>query len=260
MLMPTLRLPPARDQSGFTLVEVLVAMVTGIVVTGALFAILEFSTEQTARGSEIAQANQAGRSAMTHVVDELHSACLSSGFSPVKSGSNATKLVFVNGYFPEAINEKTQPEYDFVRKDTIEYSSVKAQLTDATALASGEAEASGEYPWKAATTVLLAEKISPAEVSSKEEPIFSYEKYATKSTTGSGEAASTLTPMTIPEVEAKPAEVAAVRISFRTSYAHKEVRLSSASEKGTSVDQTTLTTFALGAPNSEATITAGPCE
>ncbi len=258
--MGTPALPPLRDQSGFTLVEVLVAMVTGIIVTGALFAILEFSTEQTARVSEVAQATQVGRGAMTHVVDELHSACLSSGFSPVKSGSNATKLVFVNGYFPEAINEKTQPEYDFVRKDTIEYSSAKGELTDATALASGEAEASGEYPWKAATTELLAEKISPAEVSGKEEPIFSYEKYNTKSATGSGEAASTLTPMTVAEVESKPAEVAAVRISFRTSYYHKEIKLSASNEKGTSVDQTTLTTFALGAPNSEATITAGPCE
>ena len=235
-------------------------MVTGVIVTGALFGILEFSAEQTARGSEVAQATQVGRSAMTHIVDELHSACLSSGFSPVKAGSNETKLVFVNGYFPEAINEKTQPEYDFVRKDTIEYNSAKGQLSDATALASGEAEASGEYSWKAATTALLAEKVSQAEVSGEKQPVFSYEKYATKSAAASGEAASTLTPMKLSEVEAHPAEVAAVRISFRTSYYHKEIRLSEANEKGTSVDQTTLTTFALGAPNSEATITAGPCE
>jgi Tfp pilus assembly protein PilW len=260
MLMTRPSLGPVGDERGFTLVEVLVAMVTGIIVSLALFAILDFSTKQAARVSESAQATQIGRTAMTHVVDELHSACLSAAFVPVKAGSNASKLVFVNGYFPAVIKEKTEPEYKFVRKDTIEFVPAKGQLTDATALASGEVEASGEYPWKPATTLVLAEHISHAETSGKEEPIFSYEKYNTASATGAFEAATTLKPMTVAEVEAKPAEVAAVRVSFRTSAYHKEVKLTTAAEKGISADQTTLNTFALGAPNSEATITAGPCE
>ena len=81
-------------------------MVTGIIVTGALFAILEFSVHQSSRLSGVAQATQVSRTAMTRIVDELHSACLSTGFTPrPRRRSAPTKLIFVNGY-----NEKAEPK------------------------------------------------------------------------------------------------------------------------------------------------------
>src|ERR1700690_1588251 len=132
MLIFSRAIAAARDPRGFTLIEVLVAMVTGIIVTGALFAILEVSTRQAARVSEVAQATQVGRTAMTHVVDELHSACLSNGFTPVKPVTTATKLVFVNAYFPEHASEAKEPEYTFVNKNVIEYVAAKGRLTDVT--------------------------------------------------------------------------------------------------------------------------------
>ena len=58
-------------------------MVTGIIVTGALFAILEVSTRQSSRLSNVAQATQVSRNAMTKIVDQLRSACLSTNFTPV---------------------------------------------------------------------------------------------------------------------------------------------------------------------------------
>jgi Tfp pilus assembly protein PilW len=246
----------ARDRRGFTLVETLVAMVTGIIVTGALFTILEVSAKQTARVSEVAQATQSGRTAMTHIVDELHSACLSAGFAPVKAGSGESKLVFVNAYFPAKSNEATEPEYGFVRKDEIEYVSAKGTLTDTKSQATAEPTAK-EYPWKSLGTTKLAENISQTESA----PVFTYYKYSTASSTGTNEAAATLTKMASSEVTSTPGNIAAVGIAFRAGYSgKKEVKLTSAAEKGLVTDQSTLTTFALGSPNSESVIQAGPCE
>lgn len=251
-----------RDSRGFTLVEVLVALVTGMAVSMALFAILEVSSHQTTRISEVAQATAVSRSAMTHIVDELHSACLSNGFTPVKTGSGPNKLVFVNGYFPEE-NVKKEAEYSFVRKDVIEYSSGAKTLTDTTYKATGE-ESSGEYPWKESSKVTLGEKIEQVEPT-KENPIFKYYEYNTSSSTGTSEAASTLKAMTgEPESEIKEAatakKVAAVAVTFRTLPYKKEQKLTTASESNTPVAAYTMNTFAFSAPNSESTIEAGPCE
>ena len=49
-----------RDERGFTLIEVMVAMVVGLIVIGALFAILEVSLKQNARITDRVQ-SAAGR-------------------------------------------------------------------------------------------------------------------------------------------------------------------------------------------------------
>lgn len=267
-LMARLLASARNDQRGFTLMETLVAMLTGLVVIGALFAILETSVKQTSRLSQLAQATQTGNIAMTHIVDELHSACLAEGFAPVQKGSTASKLILQDGYFPEKIKEAgKEPEYSFVRQDTIEYSPSESRLTDSTLKASGEAE-SGVYPTSksTATSVLLAEKVS--EVEAKSEPaVFKYWTYATSSTTSTSEAAATLQLIKASEIgsegltSAQAKAVAAVSVSFSTAPSEKkEVRLTTAAESGLPNALSTETVFAFNAPNSEAKVTAGPCE
>jgi hypothetical protein len=75
---------------GTTLIELLVAMVSAIVVVGALFAILEFSTRQETRISDRIQATRTGRDAMTKIVDELHSACTGFGATAIQVPLGAT--------------------------------------------------------------------------------------------------------------------------------------------------------------------------
>src|ERR1700676_4150352 len=101
------------DEHGFSLMETLVAMLSAVVITGALFVVLEVALHQTSRISDVAQATQLGRSAMTHVVDELHSACLAPQFTPVQEGSAENKLIFITAYgsqaeLPSAHKEKIE--------------------------------------------------------------------------------------------------------------------------------------------------------
>lgn len=252
---------PLAREHGFTLIEAIVAIATGIVVSLALFAILDVSSRQTGRISEVAQATNVGRTAMAHIVSELHSSCLKSGFAPVKSGSTESKLIFVNGYFPEKASEKTEPEYTFVRKNVIELNSSK-QLTEEKSKASGE-ESSGEYPWTSLGKTTLASNIVQT-TEGGEKPVFAYYKYNSAYATSTSEPADTLYPMTLSKGAALTAEqakeVSAVEVRFMTEPYRREYKFGGASETGTSLNQASMTTLALGSPNSETTIEAKPCE
>jgi type II secretory pathway pseudopilin PulG len=263
---------PVRSQRGFTLVETLVAMLTGVVVTGALFAIMEFSMKHDTRITNIAAASQLGRTAMTHVVDELHSACLASGFSPVQKGSTETKLIFVDGYSELAEIPNVGTSTTGARKDEITWGGsftgpkrteeTAGALTDNTALATG-GEASTEYTFGTPSGVRIGENIVRGEESSGAlEPPFRYFEYAEHSTTGSGEV-STLQEIKLGNGAALTKEqaenVAAVEVTFRAPPPTNGSK--SAAELGReSSDQSSMVTFAFAAPNSESTIKAGPCE
>ena len=67
LLHPPSPLTPSAEQ-GFTLVELLVGMLASTVVLFALYAILNFTLNQETRISEVVQANQIGRTAMTKIV------------------------------------------------------------------------------------------------------------------------------------------------------------------------------------------------
>jgi Tfp pilus assembly protein PilV len=51
----------ARSQHGYSLIELLVAMLSATVVAGALFAVLSFSTRETTTLADKVQADQLGR-------------------------------------------------------------------------------------------------------------------------------------------------------------------------------------------------------
>lgn len=268
MLISSTASSAVRDERGFTLIEVLVALITGLIVTMALFSVLEFSMNQTTRISDITQANQLGRTTMTHIVDELHSACLSAGFSPIQESSTESKLVFVTGYSAEAEVPSVASEKGGVHKEEIELK--EGKLWDTSYPGTGT-EIKGNYTWGSPTRTLIGENISQSvEPSGKKEaiPIFKYFEYAKTPSTGATVASSTLEEANsltkagavIGAVGAENA--ASVLISFNTATRDKNVLLGGNAKVSSdrSADLSSQVTFAFSAPSSEATIKAGPCE
>lgn len=85
-----------RDESGMTLVELLVAMSTGtIVMTGVILAMI-VTMRETNRVASHVDANQQARVAMTKIVNQLHSACVAPQIAPIREDSTGTTLSFLH--------------------------------------------------------------------------------------------------------------------------------------------------------------------
>lgn len=85
-----------RDERGLTLIELLVAMSLGIIVTGIAFSLLNFTTADVTRISERVQVDQTGRVALEKIMLALHSSCVVAKAEPIRSGSTEKTLRFVS--------------------------------------------------------------------------------------------------------------------------------------------------------------------
>ena len=93
--------PALRGQAGFTLVELLVVVLTSTIIMIALFAILDLTLVQTSRTFTRVDATQHSRTQLEALENELHSACVSSGSTPLQLGSSGSTLNFIS-YFGDA--------------------------------------------------------------------------------------------------------------------------------------------------------------
>lgn len=282
-LMPNL--PSLRDDQGFTLIELLVSMLMAVVVTGALFAILEVSVHQTTLVTDKVQANQLGRIAMTRIVDELHSSCLAPSFAPIQEKSSETELIFKNAYSSEAVipnAKEAKTAGTGVYEHQIVWNKAAGTLTDFTYKStSGEGteaifpsldysatthEAKNAEPAKG---TLLASNVTESENSAKKSvPVFQYYKYATESSSSASTPVGTLTRIEneyLPlkaeteigsklEKENSAGAVSSVLVSFRQVPSDKKT------EHDQFADFSNQATLALSAPNSETPIQDSPCE
>jgi type II secretory pathway pseudopilin PulG len=124
-----------RRQEGFTLVELLAAMSAGLVVVGGLVTVLSVTLQQTTNTFTRVDATERARVALTHIEDELHSACLVDSVTPIEGGaqgsqdSDANNLVFVSQFGTAA--SPTPVEHK------ITYNASKRTLTEYTYSVSG---------------------------------------------------------------------------------------------------------------------------
>lgn len=93
-----------RREEGFTLVELLATMVAGMVVLAAVVTVISVTLRQTSYTFTRVDATERARTMLAHLEDELHSACLVNGVTPIEGGaqgsqvSDANNLVFVSQF------------------------------------------------------------------------------------------------------------------------------------------------------------------
>jgi Tfp pilus assembly protein PilW len=184
------------DESGLTLIELLVAMASGLVVAGGAMGLLTVSEHLGSRATDQVDAYQRGRVALNKIVQQLDSSCVASKVTPVQAGSDATHLIFFSAYGPAVALSPN--------KNTITFSG--GALTESTI----PADANTSPPLWAftgtATTSGILTGVSQAVVSAVTQPIFQYFAYS------SGVISST--PLAVPLSTSDAQSVAEVDVSF----------------------------------------------
>jgi len=82
-----------RSESGFTLIELMVSLVIGIIVSTATLAIVITSVHLSSTYNDRVDANQQGRVAMQKITQALNSSCVAS-VAPILSASDANDVWF----------------------------------------------------------------------------------------------------------------------------------------------------------------------
>lgn len=118
-----------RQQDGFTLVELLAAMAAGMVVLAGLVTVISVALQQTTYTFTRVDATERARTVLTHIEDELHSACIVNDVTPIQGGaqssqdSDANNLVFVSQFGTSATPTPVEHKitYDPVKRTLTEY-------------------------------------------------------------------------------------------------------------------------------------------
>jgi hypothetical protein len=245
------------DESGFGLVETLVAALMGVVLAGALGLTLVVSLHQSARLTDVVEATQLGKTTMTHIVDELHSACIASEFKPVLEKSKGNELLFITAYGKEAQLASAQ-------KHKIVWSGEGGTLTDYTAPSTGGTVPEFTYGAFPAKGTIVGQHIYQTEAliggKLKKIPIFQYYQYGTEATSSSTTGLSTLSSLgEVPEstgLTLKDAEAtSAVLISFKAAPPNNNTKLARSAEFSNQV------VFSFSVPPASTAINVeSPCE
>jgi Tfp pilus assembly protein PilW len=198
MATPSPTFNPA-DEHGTTLIELLVAMVCAIVVLGALLTILEVSFGQETRIADTVQADQLGRTAMTEMVEELHSSCTGFGATAIQAPSttptsplastNALNLWFLSAYGNTSSGEAvltgvTEHDINWTSTGESKTGVPLGTLTDYSFASTGGSSPNWVFPELKvanAKSKILAKNVSPLQVS-KVSTMFQYAKYDNTST------------------------------------------------------------------------------
>ena len=85
-----------RDERGMTLVELMVATATGVVVMTGITLAMIVTMRETNRVAGHVEADQQARQAMTKLLAELHSSCVAPQIAPIYPESTGSAMTFIH--------------------------------------------------------------------------------------------------------------------------------------------------------------------
>jgi Tfp pilus assembly protein PilW len=152
-----------RSESGFTLIELMVATVCGVIVSAATLAIVISSVHLTSNYSDRVDSTQEGREAMQRIAQQLNASCVASGVAPILSTSDANDVWLYN-----ALSDSPT-----IQPNEVEISYTGGSLVMKTyAYSSGTSPASWTFSSTPTSSVLL-----PNAEQYNSTPIFQYYGY-----------------------------------------------------------------------------------
>jgi prepilin-type N-terminal cleavage/methylation domain-containing protein len=182
--------PRVSGEQGYTLVELLVAMALGLIVSLAAFSVLEFTTNDVTRVNNRAHVDQTGRVALEKIILQLHSACVAVTVNPVLPKSTGTAIKFISETSPLNAHEEPLSELATVRLHEIIYtpagSGKEGTLTEKSWPSYGTTP---EYTFKNTTETPTERKLltgvteSVSEKTGEKIPVFQYFRYYESSDT-----------------------------------------------------------------------------
>jgi hypothetical protein len=186
-----------RDERGVTLVELLVALVAGLVVSFAAFSILDVSLSQSSRVADRVSADQRGRVAMEKIMLKLHSSCVAAETTPVEPNSEGNKLLIISQTGSQASFSKVTLHKIYLEG---------GKLID---VSYPNTEAKPAPNWEFSGTPESTHTLLTGVTQTGATPVFQYYKYE-----GSELSKTALTP---PLSEKTAEETAAITVSFTTA-------------------------------------------
>jgi prepilin-type N-terminal cleavage/methylation domain-containing protein len=194
-----MRLTRLNDERGFSLIELLVAMVIGMVVLMAAFMVLDRTISASGQVADRTEALQRGRQAMDLVTRQLRSQVCVGTTKPIVSGTDTSISFYAD------MSDGTTP----IKQRTLSYSSATDTITESVVMGAGT------YP---SLTFTGAPTSSPLLTKVKQildggttlRPIFRYYGYQTGTTNG------TLVQLSTPLSATDLGRVALIKVGFRT--------------------------------------------
>lgn len=163
---------PIGDESGTTLVELMVGLAAGMVVLMALTLTIIVTLHGSARVSARVEATQQARLVVTRVMEELHSACVAPKVTPVLPESTGTSLSFIHAEGEEKAAVAPTPTKTVI---TLENGSLFRTDYEATGALPTTGGAAPRWTFaETGTTRKLLDNVAPIAPSSS---IFGYYRY-----------------------------------------------------------------------------------